>query len=272
MLILQRYYTDGVPSPAVLIGEGMAVVALGVFFAAWLFPAEASLLCVFLAALSCTDSLVRLLEWNRREIFERNRAPWTANAQLTLRLLGLFIGSTIAFSALSLVLPLDQVEQLFSHQIEPFQDRSFQEMNFGTVGGLVAHNTYVLLFFFVMAIPFRHGGIMLAVAWNASVWGATFGVLARRFGETAGISVAEAYLRVMSACGFHMLIEAAAYTLAGLAGVFLSKGLLQYALDSAPLESIVNSVGLMLLAGFSLVVFGAVWEALLTPQLVILFG
>jgi len=272
VLILQRYYKEGVPSPALLMLEGFAVVFLGVFFAAWLFPAEASLLCVFLAALSSTDSLVRLLEWNRRQIFEHQRAPWVVNARLTALLLALFAGATIAFSALSLTLPLEQVEQLFSHQIEDFQGRTFQEMDFGTTGGLVAHNTYVLLFFFVMAIPFRHGGIMLAVAWNASVWGATFGVLARRFGEMSSLSVAEAYLRVMSACGFHMLIEAAAYTLAGLAGVFLSKGLLQHALDSAPLASIAESVGSMLLVGFGLVVAGAIWEAHLTPILVQLLG
>lgn len=272
MLILQRYYKDGVPSAVLLVLEGAAAVALGVFFAAWLFPAEASLLCVFLAALSSTDSLVRLLEWNRREIFDRHRPPWLVNARLTALLLALFAGATIAFSALSLMLPLEQVEQLFSHQIEDFQGRTFQEMDFGSAGGLVAHNTYVLLFFFVMAIPFRHGGIMLAVAWNASVWGATFGVLARRFGEGASLSIAEAYLRVMTACGFHMLIEAAAYTLAGLAGVFLSKGLLQHALDSAPLASIAESVGSMLLVAFALVLAGAIWEAHLTPILVQLLG
>ena len=96
--------------------------------------------------------------------------------------------------------------------------------------------------------------------------------LARRFGEVSSHSVAEAYLRVMGACGFHMLIEAAAYTLAGLAGVFLSKGILQYALDSAPLASIAESVGSMLLAGFGLVVAGAIWEAHLTPLLVQLLG
>jgi hypothetical protein len=112
----------------------------------------------------------------------------------------------------------------------------------------------------------------LAVAWNASVWGATFGVLARRFGAEASISVAEAYLRVMAACGVHMLLEAAAYTMAGLAGVFLSKGLLQYALDSAPMAAIVETVGVMLLVGFGVVVAGAVWEAQLAPVLVVWFG
>ena len=53
--------------------------------------------------------------------------------------------------------------------------------------------------FFAVAMPFRQGGVMLAVAWNASVWGATFGVLARGWSEGGGPDVLEAGARLDAA-------------------------------------------------------------------------
>ena len=72
MLVFQRYYRNGTPTPAQLWGEGIIVAALGSFFAGWLFPNEAGIVAVFLAAISSTDSIERLLSWNRRMIQEEN--------------------------------------------------------------------------------------------------------------------------------------------------------------------------------------------------------
>jgi hypothetical protein len=126
----------------------------------------------------------------------------------------------------------------------------------------------VLLFFFAIAVPFRQGGVMLAVAWNASVWGAIFGYLARDWASHGGPGLMSAYLRVIGACFPHMAMEAAAYVLAGFAGVFMSKGLLKYSLDSVPILSITRSVCAMLAMGLGLVVLGALWEANVAPYMV----
>lgn len=268
MLVFQRWYSDETPGHRHLVVEGVIVALLGATFAAWLFPDDASLIAVFLAAVSNTDSIERLLDWNRREIQERNRPPNTANLKLASLLLALFAGTTVGFSILAMTLPIETVEILFQNQVAEFGGQSFSTLEFGSAGGLLVHNLYVLLFFFAVAIPFRQGGIMLAVAWNASVWGSSFAILARVWSQAGGPGLVEAYLRVIGACLPHMALEAASYVLAGLAGVFLSKALLKYALESKRLESVIRSVALMLLFAAVLVVLGALWEGFIAPEVV----
>ncbi len=268
MLVLRRLYPEGIPRGRHLFAEGVWVALFGTAFAWWLFPNEVSLIAVFLAAILPDDSIERVLEWNRVVIVERGWLPLRANLTLTFKLMMIFLGCTVGFSAIGLLLPLEVVEQLFSHQLRTALTEPFPERQFGSVGALLLNNVYVLLFFFVIALPFRHGGVMLAVAWNASVWGSTFSVLARRWAELDGPGLAEAWLRVMAACAPHMGLEAAAYVLAGLAGVFLSKALVKHAIDSDAMLSILKSVGIMLLLAGGAVILGAVFEGVAAPVLV----
>jgi uncharacterized membrane protein SpoIIM required for sporulation len=92
--------------------------------------------------------------------------------------------------------------------------------------------------------------------------------MAREWSRAGDPGVVEAYLRVIGACLPHMALEAASYVLAGLAGVFLSKALLKYALESKRLESVIRSVALMLLFAAVLVVLGALWEGFIAPEAV----
>ena len=268
MLLLTRLYRAGVPTGPTLFVEGVIAALVGTGFAWWLFPAEASLLAVCLAALATDDSTDRLMEWNRKLIIDRKVSPRRANTALTLRVLALFLGMVAAFSFVGLVLDPDLVQTLFRHQVERFGTQSFAGLDLGRTDAILVHNLYVLLFFLVIAIPFRAGGVILAVAWNASVWGASFGVLAHTWTRDGGPPLAEAWLRVLGACAPHLLIEACAYVMAGMAGVFLGKGLLIHALDSDRMVSIAHTVSILLGLAVCLVGVGALWEGFLTPVLV----
>ncbi len=268
MLALRGFYRDGVPGVPHLLIEGVVIAVIGVAAAGWLFPQEASLVSVFLAAISAEDSIERLLDANRRAIVDRGEAPTRANARLTAQLGALFLGTFLGFAVLALSLPLERVELLFSHQVPIPHDADFRQLRFGGAGPLFVANLYVLFFFLLIALPFRHGGVMLAIAWNASVWGATFAVLARRWATDGGPGTIESFLRVMSACAPHMAMEGCAYTLAGLAGVFLSRGVQRHALDSPVLQSVVRSVGAMVGTAIVLVTIGAMWEGWVAPSLV----
>jgi uncharacterized membrane protein SpoIIM required for sporulation len=268
MLVFQRRYKDGTPNAAQLLGEGILVAMMGSFFAGWLFPNEAGIVAVFLASISSTDSIERLLSWNRALILSKTVSPATANGRIAKRLLALFIGATIGFSIFAMTLPLADVEQLYSHQLQELANPEFGKMAFGHPGDIAIHNIYVLLFFFIIALPFRQGGVMLAIAWNASVWGATFAVLARNWANTETLSSTEAFGRVLLACGPHLILEASAFICAGVAGVFLSKAFLRYALESEAFGSVLKSVSMLLLIGLVLVLTGAVLEGLFAAQLV----
>ena len=264
MLVLRRFYRRGVPGIGWLLAEGLWLALFGAAFAVWLFPSEASLVAVFLVAIASVDSVERLLEENRQAIYGEGERPLRANLRICGRLLALFGGATLGFSLLGLLLPLEVVELLFAKQLEDY-DVAFPAMGFDRAGELLGANLFVLLFFFVIALFFRQGGVMLAIAWNAGVWGATCGWLARTWEE--GPPLAEAWFRVAGTFLPHLALEAAAFTLAGLAGVFLSKGLLRHALDSEPVRSIATSAAALGAVSLGLLVLGAGWEALVAPQL-----
>ncbi len=265
LVLLSRFYKEGVPVSTTLFVEGLMAALLGTGFAWWLFPAETSLVAVFLTALATSDSMERLLGWNRTLIIEQGVVPRRANTALTVRVLVLFLGMVAAFSFFGLGLEPSLVEELFRHQVEDFGTLAFSDLDFGRADAIFVHNIYVLLFFLIIAIPFRHGGVMLAVAWNASVWGASFGVLARAWNESGGPALPLAWLRVMGAITPHLVFEATAYVMAGMAGVFLSKGLLKYSLDSDRMLSIVKTVGFIVLLAVVLVGLGALWEGFVSP-------
>ena len=272
MFALKRFYKDGVPGYFALTLEGGVAALLGTGFGMWLFPEETSIVCVFLCSILTLDSSGRLLEWNRRAIFDLGYDPSHANVRLVMLILGMFAGTMVGFSSLTFWLPLETVQTVFSHQLADYGSQTFPDLMFGSPSELFVGNLYVLLFFFLIAMAFRQGGLMLAVAWNASVWGATFGMLARRWAEDGGPPLLGAYARVMAATIPHMTLEAIAFVLAGFAGVFLSKGLVKYAWTDAILRSIMGSVVRMLGAGICLVLIGALWEGLVARWLVVLLS
>jgi uncharacterized membrane protein SpoIIM required for sporulation len=233
-----------------------------------LFPDEISLVSIFLASILTTDSIERLLMWHRKAIFELGQTPAAANRRLLVLISSLFAGATLGFSAIALTIPLDVLANSFSHQLADYGDISFQSLHFGHFSAIGLNNVYVLLFFFAIAIPFRQGGVMLAIAWNSSVWGATFGVLARHWADEGGPYILTAYVKVILACLPHMALEGCAYILAGFAGVFLSKALIKYSFRDPVMESIISTVIGMLILGLGLVLAGALWEAFLAESIV----
>jgi len=269
MRVLKRFYRDGVPGPAHLLFEGAFAAVLGILFAAGLFPREASLFSVFLVSLSAHDSMERILNWNRWAIVKRGRPPAEANLRLILLLASIFTGTTIGWSAMGLTLAPNQVRALFSHQVS-VQRVLFPDIYFGDFISIFQHNLFVMLFFFIIALPFRRGGVMLAIAWNASVWGATFGVMAREWASAEGLRLISTWPRVMAAVVPHMTLEATAYVLAGLAGVFWSRGIERHDLTSESLGNVTKVVTVMMVIGAVLVALGAAVEAHIAPVLVAL--
>lgn len=269
MIVFRRLYRDGVPGPGVLMLEGAVVTVMGVLCAWWLFPDEASLICLFLASISASDSVERILAWNRRAIIEQGLRPIRANARLIGLFLAVFAGSFAAFGTFGLTLPITTLQRLFGHQVGPGVRPLFPDMGFGSFPELFLHNLYVIFFFFLIALPFRQGGVMLAITWNASVWGITFAGMARRWSGTGGPALWEAFLRVMAACMPHMAVEGVAFVAAGLAGVFLSKGIERYDIASPITSSILRSSAGMLVGAVVLVALAAAWEAHVARWLVV---
>jgi hypothetical protein len=209
-------------------------------FAVKLFPSEASLLSVCLASLLTVESVGRLGA-------TRSERPVRF---LALRLGALFAGCALGYALLALFLPPPDLQAAFARQLA---HAGGPGTGFGDFGPLLRANLYVLAFFFLVGCGFRMGGVMIAVAWNASVWGATFGSRASSLVDL-GFWLAVA--------GPHMALEAVAYVVSGLAGVLVGRGVLRAVLTEwsgwGPLG---RTAGVMLLVALASLAVAAAWEA-----------
>lgn len=260
ILLLRRFYAGEAPGPGLLFVEGAAAALLGTLGALVLLPEQRGMVPIFLCAIASLDSVEREMDHNRRRIVEYGESAAAANRDFTFRILALFAGQLVAFSAVMLLLSPETLRVAFAHQLGPFADMTFQRLQFPDPLTVLGHNLGALTLFTTMGLLFRHGGALLAVAWNASVWGGVFGWLARSWHDHDGPSLIVAYGRVMGAVLPHMAIEAVGYVLGGFAGVFLSKALARYEADSAYWEGLFRSLTLMWLLAAACVAVGAAWE------------
>lgn len=254
------------PKAGDLFLRGVLVVVAGVLGSMWLFPQHATLVALFLATIGAEVPLSRILEWNRQAIYQERMAPLRANLILSSSLLALLLGASVAFTAFACALPWESVGELFAEQLGRRQ--YFPVMHFGQFRPLFFHNLGVVVLFFVIALPFRHGGVMLAVAWNASVWGATVGTLARQWSEGSGPALPLALPAVSAAILPHLALEGFAYVTAGLAGVFASRAAMRHRWSSPVMLEVLQSVLRLLAIAATLTAMGAAWEAHVARMLV----
>lgn len=86
------------------------------------------------------------------------------------------------------------------------------------MAGLLGHNLLVALGAFLVSFVYRTHGVLLVMTWNASVWAASFVLLTLRAVEDSPWSAVATVLVVTLAMLPHLLLEAAAYGVAAMAG------------------------------------------------------
>ena len=268
MLLTERLFAGRVPTATGLFVEGALAASVACAGAIWLFPEHTSIVSIFLCAIGSLGSVERELEWNRAQIVEHHQDPRRINAVFTGRVLALFFGQLVTFSFVALFASPSLVATAFDLQLGNFHQLAFPDMTFPPALHILGHNLGVLSLFFALALLFRHGGALLAVAWNASVWGVVFGTLARTWTAAGGPGLVEAYARVMAGVFVHMALEALAYTIVAFAGVFLAKALTNYQADNARWTSLLKTIVAMMVGAVLLFALGSAWEGWLAPPLV----
>jgi len=273
IFLLERLRRPDVPGDGVLLLRSVVASGVGIGFGLLVFPAEASLVGVFLVALAQAAVAEALLARNRDAIWDARESPARANWRLARSLLVVFAGILLAYSAATILAPADTLSEQFARQIGDFGGHSLTAVRFDDFPGVLAHNALVLAVGFLCALVYRHGGMLLVLAWNASVWGVVFPWIARTAPD-AGAGGAAGYALLAWVCILpHLLLEAGAYVAAAMAGVFLSKAAQKYRLDSAAFRQVAGSVARIGATALLLLVLAAAAEAFVAPALVrALFG
>ena len=137
----------------------------------------------------------------------------------------------------------------------------------GSVGSVLAHNLVVAVALFLLAVVFRAYGALLALTWNAAVWGTVLTLLVeRRAAQPDGPALPSALLAVVAVFP-HLVIEGAADVVVALAGIFASKGLLSYDLSDERLGRVLGAVLRLLLVAVIALGVAAIVETRFAPLL-----
>lgn len=253
-----------------IFGAALLAGLVGILAGALLFPSHASLVGVFLVGLSQGPVVEGLLDRNRDDIWARRVRSVTANTRLARSLLALFLGVFLAYVVAVQAAPFPRIEGLFGTQLGGFASGSLRDVHFGSPGELVARNGAVMVVCFVTAVLYRSGGMLLVLAWNASRWGVIFSWVARVGADEGG--AAPSLARTLAATLPHLALEATAYILVAMGGVFVARGARRHRLGSPELAQVAGAVLRIVAAGAVLLVAAAAVEATVAPALVALLG
>jgi len=268
MYLFDRRYNTGNFGNGLVFVETVVVSVLGIVSGFVLFPSEASLIAIFLIAFGQARTVEVLLDRNRDEIWNGFKTPAQANFRLAASLLTMFMGILASYAVAALVVSGDAVLHLFGRQVGDYGGHSITEVVFDDFTGILGHNLVVLVICFVFALVYRHGGMLLVLAWNASVWGVVFPYVARTAPDLSPGGPAVYFAKSFICIFPHLSLEAAAYTLAAMAAVFLSKAVQKYDVGSERFTRVGASVLRISALSLVLLVVACAVEAFVAPALI----
>jgi len=271
MYLFDKYYKDYSFTDKMILAETVVVSALGIGCGFLLFPAEASLVGVFLIAIAQARTVEALLNRNRDEIWKGWRTPASANYRLAFSLFTVFMGILGTYAVTTLLVPEERLLDLFERQIGDYGGHSITEVVFDNFFGVLSHNFIVLIACFLFSLIYRHGGMLLVLAWNASVWGVVFPYIARNAPDLCAGGPVVYFAKSFFSIFPHLLLEAIAYILIAMNGVFLSKALQKYDIGSSKFNQVAMAVVRLGVLSLVFLVVASAVEALVAPAMISLF-
>ena len=265
--------TGGWRRYALLFAEAVVAAVVAVLLPRVLGLDEPGLIALFLTSAGLSSRMHGLLAENREAVWtssSSSSSPTAANRRTTLAILTLFAGILTTFVVATLLLGPAQAahEFAFALRAADVSNDTLLGNRFGSVGGVggvLAHNLVVAVALFLLAVVFRAYGALLALTWNAAVWGTVLTLLVERHAaQPHGAALPSALLAVVAVFP-HLVIEGAADVVVALAGIFASKGLLSYELNDKRLARVLGAVLRLLFVAVIALGVAAIVETRLAP-------
>lgn len=228
---------EGPTRVAQLFIEAALFTGIGVLMALALGIEQPGVISIFLAAGALGSRAKEILRTAEED--DSHRAP--------AELLALFAGVTLAYSALTLWLGADGTRDAFAFALDAAHAGTddLLHRHFPAMWPLFGHNLAVLGTVVVLSVVYRSYGALLALAWNASVWGVVLTSLVLRSSlEGGGWPLLVVGLGLLP----HLALEALAYVVAALAGARLGRALTRRSAFDAPIRPFGAAVATLLLA------------------------
>ncbi len=261
-IILEQIYGGSLPHPLQLLVASLVFSCVGIAVARHLFDDAAGAIGVLLCVLGLLPTLDRLVDRHRPSPTALSPVLYLrADMTLATSVLCLFAGVMIAYAAWALLLPLEQVRVSFHSQLAPWLRLGVPGFEPGVLSGIMVHNLLVLLGVLLLSALYRTGGALLVLAWNASVWGATFAMIARLQGGVGS------WLAVSASVFPHVFFEAVGYVLMALCGLGAVRLIARFSDSSLDRTRLARKIALLAVLAVGCVLLAAVFEKILAEPL-----
>ncbi len=278
------------PGKMVLYGFIYAIV--GTLLAIWVFRSYSSLVSVFLVTMACIPLVYSTIKYEEEKDLQdvSEKFLLKEHGKALKVFIFLFIGVTLGFFFMYLILPSQLIGDAFKVQAETI-GRIRASATYGIEGNLtgftgffiarfsifakiLTNNFKVLLFCLLFSFLYGLGAIFI-MNWNASVIAVAMGNYARtelaKIAATTAPSLAH-YLQVIPLAlvrySLHGIVEILAYFTAGLAGGIISVAVIRHDFYSRKFEHIVLDSADLIILSIILLIIAAFIEVYVTPLVV----
>lgn len=252
---------------AFLLGIIYSIIAL--LIASVLFPGDPALVAVAFTSMLLLPEMYKIFSIEEHQDALEQKVSfiplWRNDIDVIRTYLFLFLGILLVYSVGTMVLPDFQTNNLFREQLEIRFGQGFAGSATAGIFGselflsLLSNNFLVLLACFILALLTGDGAIFL-ITWNASVWGAIFGITAKNAALFAGQHPLYFFGIIMLVVFPHMILEGLSYFLAAISGSVISKDVLLEEFSSSRFWSVFGFNLYLLLFALVFLVLGAVVE------------
>ena len=215
---------------------GVIYSIIGILVASVIYGEDPAFPAIAITSLLLLPELYKIFSIEeRKEKMEQKisfSALWRDDIDVVKIYIYLFLGIFLVYAIGTMVLPELHTNTIFKEQLEMRFGEGFAGeaiVNPGVwgtfwnfFGDILSNNFLVLLACFIMALLTGDGAIFF-ITWNATVWGAIFGVTAKGAGMFSGESYLLLFGAIMAIVFTHMIIEGLSYFLAAISGSVISK-------------------------------------------------
>ncbi len=252
---------------AFILGVMYSIIAL--LIATVLFPGDPALVAVAFTSMLLLPEMYKIFAIEERQQSMEQKVSllglWRDDIEVVRIYVFLFLGILLVYSVGTMLLPEFQTNNLFREQLEIRFGQGFAGN--ATAGiftselflGLLSNNFLVLLACFILALLTGDGAIFL-ITWNASVWGAIFGITAKNAALFAGEHPLYFFGIIMLVVFPHMILEGISYFLAAISGSVISKDVLLEDFSSSRFWEVFGFNLYLLLFALIFLVLGALVE------------
>gem|GEM_PF-1197921 len=253
----------------ILVVEALAYVGLSMIISRIFGVAESGMFSILLASAVLSARMLQLLEENRKRIWEIGYKSWKTNTLTAFSIFAIFLGTILAYVIAAIWMDDKDVASSFHFALKAagLGTDSILTRNFSGLGPVVFHNSIVLVSVSLMSFVYRAFGALLAIVWNACIWGLVLTFLVKR-GLTITEGSAVGFIAISSIAVLpHLILEAAAYVAAAMASIFLSKALMKYSFGTPEFRAVFLSCLRLFAISAVLLFAAALFETQLAPWL-----